>query len=121
MSETAKQPTAQGISRLLGKAGYQRSTTSKGRIRGLPNVGTGYEVRGYEPGTVYVRHRMQYGSDAAALRMLAKYAGAIRAAGFAVREPSEDASGFFAELTVTANPALTTSSPGHTETERQER
>jgi hypothetical protein len=104
MSE-AKQPTAQGISRLLGGAGYQRSTTSKSRIRGLPNVGSGYEVKGYGDGAVYVRHRMQYPRDAEALRMLAKYAEAIREAGYGVREPGGEASAFFAELTVTAGPA----------------
>jgi hypothetical protein len=88
---TVKQPTAQGISRLLGKAGIARSEThSNGRIKGLTEHSAGYVVT-REDGSESVRVKVTPGTfnrgPAARQRaddVLSRCADVIRAAGWTV-------------------------------------
>ena len=85
---TTKQPTASGISRLLAKAGYERSESSATRIKGWRNSSEGYVVGTQDPGCVRVEYKTGYdrGPNAAKRRdeMLAEYAGFLTAAGYSV-------------------------------------
>lgn len=77
---TTKPPSPQGISALLRKAGFGRSTFSPGRM-GLRRYSPGYLVTaGYPESMVEVCHRG--GDEAECERMLAAYAEAVRAAGW---------------------------------------
>jgi len=80
---TSKAPTAQGISALLRKAGFERS-----RRQARSGQSTGYlvEKSAAHPGTVIVYHRrwsMLRNDDAVALA-LAGYGEALIAAGYEV-------------------------------------
>lgn len=85
----AKQPTPQGISALLRKAGFDKSVSSASRIRGMKESSPGYQVsRGGKPGTVMVEFqqssfRINPGKETAT-KMLARYRKAIEDAGFTV-------------------------------------
>ena len=84
---TAKTPTASGISRLLAKAGFERSTSSAGRIRGWRNYSEGYSATKWDDsGTVAVSYSrgLKLPSEADRIRsgMLADYARVIEAAGY---------------------------------------
>lgn len=86
---SAKQPTAQGISRLLGAVGFEKSESSATRIKGWRNSSEGFEARkDHYTGGVEVAHRTGYdrGEAGRARRteMLGRYAEAIRAAGWNV-------------------------------------
>jgi hypothetical protein len=97
---TTKQPTAQGISRLLAAAGFERSQRSSSRIRGYPRYSEGYKVESYVD-RVVVRHTTGTFLDTSQRErdMLAQYAEAIRAKGWKATGPAE---GGPLELTVTA-------------------
>ncbi len=98
-----KPPTPQGISALLRKAGFERSESRATRIKGWRESSEGYYVTGYRD-EVTVRHRTGFGCGPAAGErrrdMLAKYAEAIRAAGWTVTGPADES--ILQELTVTA-------------------
>ena len=89
---TTKPPTPQGISALLRRAGFDRSVSRATRIKGWRESSEGYMVTGYRD-EVTVRHMAGFGRGPNADRrkrdMLAKYAEAIRAEGWAVAEPAE--------------------------------
>ena len=90
-------PTPQGISALLKKAGHDRVTFSKSRIRGLREYSAGFRATkpiGYPDGTVEVQwwpssfsHSPQTEQRVA---WLARYAEAITAAGWAVDRSRPD-------------------------------
>jgi hypothetical protein len=81
-------PTPQAISALLRKAGFERSQSRATRIKGWRESTTGYHVTGYGD-EVNVSHRLGFARDEEARdRMLAKYADAIRAAGWQVSGPT---------------------------------
>ena len=83
-----KEPTPQGISALLKRAGFERSTSSPSRIKGWRNYTAGYQVNARYPSGAEVTHRVGFDrgprADAERARMLAAYAEAIRAAGWHV-------------------------------------
>lgn len=84
-----KQPTPQGISALLRKAGFDKSVQTASRIRGMKESSPGYQVsRGGKPGTVMVEFRQSSfrvaSADELAAKTLARYREAIEAAGFTV-------------------------------------
>ena len=88
---TVKPPTPQGISRLLAKAGFERSTSSAGRIRGWRNYTEGYSAGKWDDrGSVAVSYsrglRPPSEAEPIRLEMLVSYAEVITAAGFAVTE-----------------------------------
>ena len=99
----AKQPTPQGISALLRKAGFTRSETRSGMIRGLKESSEGYRVSRYRDDQVAVQHRPGFARGAAAQvrehEKLNAYAKAIEDAGFGVQR---DQVGFSTSLIVTA-------------------
>jgi hypothetical protein len=81
-------PTPQGISALLRKAGFEKSTSSATRIKGWRNHSEGYSVSGQVLGSVRVEHKTGFdrGPNAAKRReeMLGEYAGFLTAAGYHV-------------------------------------
>ena len=85
-----KQPTPQGISALLRKAGHKRSVSSKSRIKGMTEHSDGYEVYKHPDfdGVVHVEHHsgVLRGAQAQERRSnkLVAYAESIQASGFAV-------------------------------------
>lgn len=89
---TTKPPTAQGISRLLAKAGFERSVSHTTRIKGWHDWNEGFQVtrgHGSHDGDVIVQLRMDKWArgEAAGARRAAeteRYAEAIRAAGYTV-------------------------------------
>lgn len=87
----SRQPTPQGVSALLRKAGFDKSVSSASRIRGMRESSQGYQVsRGGKPGTVMVEFRqssfrINSGEELAA-KMLARYRETIEGAGFTVAE-----------------------------------
>lgn len=100
----SKQPTPQGISSLLRKAGFSRSESSSTAVKGWRNYSRGYVVRGSGPGTVTVRHedgkfRPDDEDHKRSADMETQYAEAIRVAGYAV-EVREG--GYFGAMIVTA-------------------
>lgn len=99
-----KQPTAQGISALLRKAGFTRSTSSATRIRGHRDTSPGYRVHKHESG-VSVGHVMaSLTFDEARVRAeLDRYRAVIEAAGYLVTEAS---TAFTTQLVVQAAPDL---------------
>ena len=105
-----KPPTASGISRLLAKAGFERSESSATRIKGWRNHSEGFTVSSHFgcPGEVQVEHTTGYdrGPNAAGRRdeTLGEYANAITAAGYDVKR---DETWAFPRLIVTAKEALT--------------
>jgi len=104
---TSKTPTASGISRLLATAGFERSTSSAGRIRGWRNHSEGYSVTGQDPGRVRIEHKTGFdrGPNSAARRerMLGEYAAALTTSGYSVeRDESWAGPGTFTGLIVTA-------------------
>jgi len=89
MTTTPKTPTASGISRLLAKAGFEKSESSATRIRGYRRSSEGFIVA--QPtavGEVEVRYTRGFlpQSEADRIRpgMLADYAEAITGAGYSV-------------------------------------
>ena len=87
---TSKTPTASGISRLLAKAGFEKSESSATRIRGYRRRSYGYVVQGCGHGEVSVRHTSgQFApadeDRADSRRTEDSYAATIEAAGYAVR------------------------------------
>jgi hypothetical protein len=85
---TTKTPTQRGISTLLARH-FERSKSTASRIRGWRNHSDGYAVQGAYEGVVWVRHevisfRPLPGDEKRIAAMLAEYATAIEAAGFAV-------------------------------------
>jgi len=101
----SRQPTAQGISALLQKAGFERSVKHATAVPGWHSRTCGFVARG-SGGTVTVYHEDgKYNSTEADRRASAelegRYADAIEAAGYAV-ERSEG--GFFGPLVVRALP-----------------
>lgn len=102
----ARQPTPQGISSLLKRAGFERSVSSATRIKGWRNNSEGYRCeKSYGiDGGVLVRHYTGFdrGEAAHARRdeELARYAEAIKAAGWAAYRTETGPDG----LLVTANP-----------------
>jgi len=100
----AKNPTPQGISALLRKAGFERSVSSPSRVRGLRNHSEGYVVRGVMTGRVHVYHQLSWlrPSDAARQRgreQQDRYADVIEAAGYEVVRGD---GGYFGPVIVTA-------------------
>jgi hypothetical protein len=88
---TTKQPTAQGISRLLAKAGFERPVSHGTRIRGWHDWNEGYVVAKWDEGSVSVEHRLEKWArgDAADQRerdRLAAYTKTLREAGYTVTE-----------------------------------
>lgn len=81
-------PTPQAISALLRKAGFDRATYSKSSIRGMREHSQGYHVQADPSGGVSVnwwQSSLIHGTNPTRNReMLAHYAQAITAAGFAV-------------------------------------
>jgi hypothetical protein len=106
---TAKPPTPQAISALLSKAGFEKVTHSKSRIRGMREHSAGYHVQADLSGAVSVnwwQSSFSHGSDPARTdAMLARYADAILAAGFAVENHAH-------KLIVTASPAASGEATG---------
>jgi len=91
MTTTPKTPTASGISRLLAKAGFERSESSATRIRGWRNHTEGFSVNKWDDdGAVEVGYNrgLRPPSEAEQIRpgMLADYTETITAAGYAVTE-----------------------------------
>lgn len=89
----AKQPTPQGISALLRKAGHKRSQASKSHIKGMTEHSEGYEVYKHpdRDGIVYVKHRpgILYRGVQAQVReheKLTAYGESIKSAGFKVQQ-----------------------------------
>lgn len=56
MTASSRLPTPQAVSRLLAKAGFERTTSSPSRIKGLRNWSEGFAVEGYGHGEVFVHH-----------------------------------------------------------------
>lgn len=86
---TPKTPTASGISRLLAKAGFERSESSTTRIRGWRCHTPGFIAEGRGPGVVRVHHTSgkfwPTDADRANSRELEdQYAKTITEAGYAV-------------------------------------
>lgn len=101
-----KQPTPQGISALLRKAGFERSVRSTTRVRGYSSRSQGYVVGGGKVSAVTVYHEDSsfMRTDATVERCVreqARYAEAIEAAGYAVERGS---GGLFGPLIVRALP-----------------
>jgi hypothetical protein len=89
MTASSKTPTASGISRLLAKAGFERSESSATRIRGWRSYSEGYSVTKWDDyGSVEVTwHRgLLSPSEADQIRAeaLRCYAADIEAAGYSV-------------------------------------
>jgi hypothetical protein len=89
MSETTKPPTAQGISRLLAKAGFERSVSHATRIKGWRDWNEGYVVKTCDTSTVRVEHRLEKwargeAADKRAEDFLTAYIKTLTEAGFAV-------------------------------------
>jgi hypothetical protein len=88
---TAKTPTASGISRLLAKAGFQRSVPQPGSF----GSSSGFRVsEDRDAGTVRVRHNFWSMGGGDAKPWIARYAETVTAAGWTVEAGDE--------LTVTA-------------------
>lgn len=101
----SKQPTPQGISALLRKAGFSRSETSTTAVPGWHHYSPGYRVRGNGPGEVHVWHedgrlRPTDEDRQRAAENAGWYAEAIEAAGYAVER--RDGLGMFGAMRVTA-------------------
>jgi hypothetical protein len=83
-----RKPTPQGISALLSRAGFTRSTESRSRIKGLTECTAGYVVRRNADGAVVVFHRpssLNRGDATTQVReKIAAYAGTLDAAGYMV-------------------------------------
>ena len=101
MAPKRKAPTASGISALLGKAGFDKSVSSKSRIKGLRNWSWGYIVQRLDDVTVVVKHQTwsMRGEEDKKRAELAKYREVIEAAGWRVVGPEP---GGFPRLIVTA-------------------
>jgi len=86
-----KQPTPQGISALLRKAGFDRSVSSSTRIRGWREWTEGFKVSRYDAGRVQVEYRpssfrARETSDEQIKAMLDRYSEPVEAAGFQVKD-----------------------------------
>lgn len=96
----ARTPTPQGISALLKRAGFERSTSNATRIKGWRNYGEGYSVTG-DRIDVRVRHRFEDRRDQVDPEKyrtaLQQYAAPITAAGYSTKIDGW-------ELIVTAGP-----------------
>lgn len=84
-----KQPTPQGISALLRKAGFERSVSQSTRIRGWREYSAGFKVARHGDGTVEVEYRpssfrARDTSDEQIKEMLDRYRKAIEEAGYQV-------------------------------------
>jgi hypothetical protein len=100
-----KQPTPQGISALLRKAGFERSVSNATRVRGFSSRTRGYVVGARTDRSVAVYHEDGNSfmtTDATVERQVreqARYADAIEAAGYAVERGT---GGLFGPLIVRA-------------------
>ena len=100
-----KVPTASGISALLRRAGFARSTKHPTSVRGFSNRTRGYVAGGRTDGSVAVYHEDGNSfriTDAARARQVheqERYAEAIEAAGYAVERGT---GGLFGPLIVRA-------------------
>lgn len=94
-----KPPTAQGVSALLRKAGFERSVSSATRIRGWHDRSSGFMVTGYggEVTVTYVSSLFRRADQGHIVAALNTYAEAIRAKGWEVAGPDG-----MNQLTVTA-------------------
>jgi len=85
---SGKEPTPQGISALLKRAGFERSTSSPSRIKGWRNYSAGYRVEASYPTGAEVTHKTGFDRSERAQaerdKMLNAYADVIRAAGWHV-------------------------------------
>lgn len=85
-----KSLTPQGISALLRKAGFEKSTRHATRVRGFSDRTQGYVVGGQTDGSVVVYHEsgnsfmMTEATVARQVREQERYAEAIETAGYAV-------------------------------------
>jgi len=89
MTSKPKTPTASGISRLLAKAGYERSESSTTRIKGWRHRTAGFICEGRGPGVVRIHHtsgefRPTDRDRAHSRETEDQYAEKIREAGYAV-------------------------------------
>jgi hypothetical protein len=103
----AKRPTPQGISALLGRAGFRRSLSSESGIKGGTDPREGYEVRKHpdRDGVVYVKqqpspHYRRVQVQRRERKNLNAYAEVIEAAGFKVQWDHVDS---FTSLIVSIN------------------
>jgi len=84
-----KQPTQLGISRVLKKAGFERSVSSPSRIRGWREWTEGYKVTKFSDTKVEIEYlpssfRVRNTSDEQIRQMLDRYRAVVVAAGYAV-------------------------------------
>ena len=98
----SKTPTTRGISALLRKNGFEKSTSSTTRVRGWHNYSDGFRVEDRGVGIVRVHHvsgafRPSAADRARSREVEEEYAEVFRQAGYAV---SRDEWG---ELSVTEN------------------
>jgi hypothetical protein len=103
----AKQPTPQGISALLKRAGFERSVTKSSRIRGFREWTEGFKATKRYPDGVTVEYypnsfRMRDNNEERERAMLDRYRKAIAEAGYAVEDGS---TGLATKLIVTAEEA----------------
>jgi hypothetical protein len=92
----SKPPTPQGISRLLAKAGFERMTYRKSRVRGMNEHTAGFEVQQNRPdvpsaddGAMVTWWATSFAHDRRVReldKMLAEYAAVIERAGYAVKQ-----------------------------------
>jgi hypothetical protein len=95
----AKQPTPQGISALLGRAGFTRSASRSSRVRGWHEHSEGYRVRRLGNDTIEVQHvphslRMRNPDKGRVKQMLDRYSETLVAAGYRVTFSDADALGY---------------------------
>lgn len=101
---TTKQPTPQGISALLRKAGFKRSESSTSRVRGFRNRSAGFVVSRRSDGEVAVYHETGFfmiddAIEGRRAEQEGRYADAIEEAGYTVER---GAGGMFAPVVVRA-------------------
>jgi hypothetical protein len=99
----AKRATAQGVSALLRKAGFQRAQSRASGIRGLRKHSEGFKVtRGYPESEVEVEYQPDSFRTPTERfdEMLGQYERTIVAAGFAVKRREQ---GAYKALIVTAS------------------
>jgi hypothetical protein len=85
----AKQPTPQGISALLRKAGFERSVSLASRIRGFREHSEGYRVTAASDGKAevdFLASSFRSPDEIRIKAMLARYRAVIEASGYTVAE-----------------------------------
>lgn len=88
-----KQPTAQGISALLCRAGYERSVSTSTRIRGWREHSEGFKVTKYSDGEIQVEYwpsslRARSSTPEQEKAVLDRYRKVLADAGYAVEDRS---------------------------------